>query len=148
MKIRINKFTFFLWILSSFFVMIFPVNRAYSNQENLYNPQGKRDPFLPLISQASRVVSGLLGVETIDEIVIEGVVYDPGKGSVVVVNGAVLKEGEELGHVKVLKVKPDGAYVSINGSEGFRKVYQEPVDVGTVTSAPSKPAKRSVKNNL
>ncbi len=146
MKRPLRKIKLFLWILSYFFVMIFPVNRAYSNQESLYNPQGKRDPFLPLISQSSRVVSGLLGVETLEEIVIEGVVYDPGKGSIVVANGAVLKEGETLGSVTVLKVRPDGAFVSVNGSEGFRKVYQEPTDVGTVTSAQkSKPAKRSVK---
>ena len=65
-----------------------------------------------------------MSVETIEELSVEGIVYDP-KGSVVIVNGTVLKEGEELGAVKVLKIQENGALFSINGVESFKPLYED-----------------------
>ena len=70
-------------------------------------------------------VENAQGVENIDELSIEGVVYDPARGSVVIVNGAILKEGEELGNVKVLEIKPEGAKFLVNGTTGFIPIYQD-----------------------
>jgi hypothetical protein len=52
-------------------------------------------------------------------------VYDPKKGSVVILNGSVLKEGEQLGSVKVLKIEKNGVRLSLGGSETFKALYQE-----------------------
>ena len=41
-----------------------------------------------------------------------------------IANGTLLKEGEEQGAVKVLKIEPGGAHFSVNGIEGFRAQYQ------------------------
>ena len=91
----------------------------------MYDAHSKRDPFVPLVTLSTKVSSGLLGVESIDEIVVEGVVYDANKGSIVIANGSVLKEGEEFGNVKVVAIKPNGAVFSINGAQDFKPLYQQ-----------------------
>lgn len=108
------------------FGMIYSPEAAIAaGERSLYDPHGKRDPFVPLVTLATKVSSSLLGVENIDEITVEGVVYDPKKGSVVIANGSVLKEGEEFGSVKVVSIKPNGAVFSINGVKDFKAMYQE-----------------------
>ena len=113
-----------LWVCFGMILMSCPVVSAA--EPTTYDAHGKRDPFVPLVTMAMKSSSsGLLSVENIDELSIEGVVYDPAHGSVVIVNGTILKEGEELGSVKVLEIKPEGAKFLINGMTGFKPIYQE-----------------------
>ena len=126
----------FLWHLSTAFGIIFAVTHAAAAQdvpaaqtarsaaEELYDARGRRDPFVPLVTLATRqVASGLMGVQSIDEISIQGVIYDPKNGSMVIVNDSLLKEGQEEGPVKVLKIDKDGALFSVNGIEGYKTQY-------------------------
>ena len=122
--IQIN---FFLWILFSAFGMIFPSAKVVAAESDLYNPQGKRDPFVPLVSLTMRETSGLVGIENIDDVTVEGVVFDEKKGSIAVINGSILKEGEEFGSLKVLRIKPDGVLFLLNGNETFKPLYKEEV---------------------
>jgi len=116
-----------LWNLLLCFGMILAVSRiVFAADEEMYDAHGKRDPFVPLVTSTMRSASsGLLGVDNIEDLSIEGIVYDPAHGSAVIVNGAILKEGEELGSVKVLEIKPEGAKFLINGLVGFKAIYQE-----------------------
>ena len=122
----ISHFLFFLWILGLTFGMIFPGTVA-AEEKKLYNVKGKRDPFVQLVGVSSKAsTGGLLGVETIEEILVEGIVIDANpKSSVVIVNGSVMKEGQEVGNVKLLKIESQGATFSVNGIEGYRALYQE-----------------------
>lgn len=126
-KIRRNgrQFRRFLWILSVGFGMIYPSYRTGAAEQVSYDSHGKRDPFMPLVTLTSRVASGLVGIENSDDIMVEGIVFDPKKGSVVIINGSVLKEGEEFGNLKVLKIRPDGAIFSVNGTECYKPLYQQ-----------------------
>ena len=121
---KLRRISLFLWILPAAFGMISAVS-ADAAEENLYSSHGKRDPFFPLVSQARRESAGLLGVQNVEDLEVQGVVYDPKNGSVVIVNGSVLREGEEMGSVKILKVTPEGAEFLVNGVEAFKPVYQE-----------------------
>ncbi|OIO37941.1 MAG: hypothetical protein AUJ72_03490 [Candidatus Omnitrophica bacterium CG1_02_46_14] len=122
-----QKKQFFLWnLLICFGMILSSLSFVNAAEQEMHNAHGKRDPFVPLVTTTMKSSSsGLLGIENIDELSIEGVVYDPGHGSVVIVNGAILKEGEELGSVKVLKISPEGARFLVNGAEGFKPIYQE-----------------------
>ncbi len=114
------------WILTLAFGII--MSDAASAAQSLYASKGRRDPFVPLITSSTKVslTSGLMGVETPDEIVVEGIMQDPDpKKSVVVMNGSVLREGEEVGNVKVLELRADGVVVSVNGEKVFKPLYQE-----------------------
>lgn len=112
----------------SVFGMIFSIEAVAAAGESLYNAHGKRDPFVPLVTLMSRSSSGLVSVEGPDDISIEGIVFDSKKGSIIIVNGAVLKEGEQYGGLKVLKIKPDGALFSVNNVEVFKRLYKQDQD--------------------
>lgn len=122
------------WILFAAFGMIFQMpawseslssSQTGTSEEALYSAHGRRDPFIPLISLTSRESSGLAGVESLDEVIVEGIVYDAKGGSIVIVNGVILKEGEERNALKVIGIKPSGAVLSVNGMEGFKPLYKE-----------------------
>ncbi len=119
-----SKSQFFLWILLTIFDMILPGRGLTADEKVAYNAHGHRDPFVPLVTLASKAAAGLAGVESTDDLSIEGVVYDPKRGSVVIVNGSVMKEGEELGTVKVLEIKPNGAWFLVSGTRAFKSIHQ------------------------
>ena len=118
-----------LWLFGlAFGVICLEISASFAAAEtSLYSAKGKRDPFMQLVaSGAIASASGLLSVESIEEVMVEGVVVDADpKQSVVVANGTVLKEGEEVGNVKVLQIKPEGAVFSVNGMEQYKPLYQE-----------------------
>ncbi len=114
---------FFLWILFFTFGIIIPVG-AFADEPS-YQSHEKRDPFTPLVTTSSRQSPGLMSIERIDDLVVEGVVYDPQKGSVVILNGTVLKEGEEIGGVKIKKIEKNGVRLVLNGAETFKSLYQD-----------------------
>lgn len=119
------KRKFFLWLLPLVFAMITGIAKPVNADEIAYDPHGKRDPFVPLVTLTSKDSTGLMGVESVDELSIEGLVYDSKNGSIVVINGSVLKEGDEVSGVKVLKIKTDGVTLSLNGVETFKPMYQD-----------------------
>ncbi len=121
-----NKIKRYRWIVCFSLAMIF-LSPAIGKGEDeiVYDSHGKRDPFVPLVTLTTRQVVGLIGIESLDEIIINGIVYDPKNGSMVIANGTVLKEGEESGSVKVLEIKPNGALFAINGVPGFKQTYEE-----------------------
>ena len=121
------RLQFFLWNLLFYFGMILASSSfTLASEQKMYDAHGRRDPFVPLVTTTMRSASsGLLSVENVDDLSVEGVVYDPAHGSVVIVNGAILKEGEGLGNVKVLEIKPEGAKFLINGMEAFKPIYQD-----------------------
>ena len=119
------KQRFFLWTLFPAFGIILTCGDLAAGETIAYNPRGRRDPFMPLVTSASKAATGLAGVESVEDVAIEGVVYDPKLGSVVVVKGTVMKEGEELGSVKVLEIKTNGAWFLLNGTRVFKAMYQK-----------------------
>ncbi|GEM_PF-380931 len=114
---------FFLWTLFFAFGIINFESSAFS-EEPAYDPHGRRDPLIPLVTLTAKASTGLAAVESVEDVMIEGIVYDPKAGSVVVVNGAVMKEGEESGNIKVLQIRGDGAWFSINGLRVYKPMYQ------------------------
>ncbi|MGH7197807.1 MAG: hypothetical protein ACREH5_03600 [Candidatus Omnitrophota bacterium] len=105
--------------------MILSASELFAAEEVLYDAAGKRDPFVPLFAVGGGEGGDLLSVNSVDELRVEGVVYDPAQGSIVVANGTVLKEGQEVGSVKVIRVGPKGAVFSVNGIEEFKPLYEE-----------------------
>src|SRR3989338_8509772 len=122
--IKFNHRFLFLWILAAGFGIILGMPEVGLAEGGVYNSHGRRDPFMQLVTKSSRQASGLLAVETPNDLVVEGIAYDQKKGSVVIVNGSVMREGEEVGAVKVIQIRPDGAVFSVNGMEEFKTMYQ------------------------
>jgi len=114
-----------LWILSLTFGTLCAIGGMSAADEARYDAYGKRDPFATVVSSMGREAGGLVGIESAEDLSIEGIVYDPKQGSIAIVNGSVIREEEESGSVKVLKIKPDGVLFLINGIERFKSIHPD-----------------------
>jgi hypothetical protein len=65
-----------------------------------YDSHGKRDPFL-IASKARTIIAEDDGMMT--HLKLEGVVVDPKGNSIAIVNGEMLKEGDQIGESIVVK---------------------------------------------
>ena len=76
----------------------------------------KRDPFVPLVGEGSSVYLSTLDMITNEkDIRLEGIIYDNVKESAAIINGEVVKEGQEVGFIKVLKIEQSGVSLSLEG---------------------------------
>jgi hypothetical protein len=85
-----------------------------------YDASGKRDPFVPLVTGDREAVRGLYGVETLDDLTIEGIVFDAAHGSIAIVNGEIVREGETRANLKIVKIQSNGVLFEINEIEQFK----------------------------
>lgn len=103
----------FLWI---FLIISSIINTSFASSEvALYRSESLRDPFKPLSTGEKREINGLDGVEGIQDIQINGIVFDPVLGSIVVINDIVMQEGQSVSNVTVIKIRKDNIEFEING---------------------------------
>lgn len=75
------------------------------DQKYTYTPQGRRDPFVPLVSPAGYLIN--LEEEEDAVIRLEGIMYDAKGDSMAIINGELLKVGEGINGVVVSKIEPN-----------------------------------------
>ncbi len=80
-----------------------------------YNPKGKRDPFIPLISESGGYASDAYEASAAEDIRLEGIVWDEMKGSIAIINGEIAKEGDAMGSIKILKINKDSVIFDVGG---------------------------------
>lgn len=81
--------------------------------EYKYEAGERRDPFIPLIMSQQRISLGLEAVETVDDVKFEGVIFDPSGSSIAVLNGEIVKEGEKIHNVEIVKIYDNSITVKI-----------------------------------
>lgn len=111
-------------MLSAAFLIILFLTPA-DGRDYKYFSKGKRDPFMPLVTGEMRTSLGLEAVEDIDDIRCEGVIFDPGAKSMVVLNDEVLKEGDKVNNVEVIKIGKDLVIIKIREKEHTIKLTEE-----------------------
>lgn len=115
----------FLWIFLANFSILHSIAYAEDSAQVVYDAKGRRDPFVPLGRRpGSAPLTGLEGVESIDDLTIEGVVVDPKKGSYVIVNGEILAAGQTKHGVKASEIRSDGVQFEIQGKSDFKRYSQ------------------------
>lgn len=82
-----------------------------------YDSKGKRDPFVPLISESGAYVSDAYGVSSVKDIRLEGIVWDESNGSIAIVNGEIVSEGQKIGIAEVVKIEKDAVLFEIDNQE-------------------------------
>ena len=107
-------------IMVVFFTDILAAEEAFK-----YNANSKRDPFTPLISETGNYASDAYEASAIEDIRLEGIVWDDLKGSIAIINGEIAKEGESLGAVKILKIEKDSVTFGVNGESIKIKLNKE-----------------------
>ena len=73
-------------------------------EEIRYDSQGRRDPFIPLVGPDGRVVRNTLDIS---DFKIEGVIFDPNGGSVVLIDGQFYKEGDNINGLNIISIMKD-----------------------------------------
>ncbi|MFH0877209.1 MAG: hypothetical protein V1863_03185 [Candidatus Omnitrophota bacterium] len=88
---------------------------AQPKQNSGYSPQGKRDPFVSLITPAGY----LLDLEPQDdsELRLEGIMFDANGDSVAIINGELIRVGETIGDVVVGGIEKDRVTVIKNNEK-------------------------------
>ena len=86
----------------------------FSKEEFVYNDNEKRDPFVPLITDSVRFGAGLVGIGSIDDITLEGIVWDPVGESLVILNGMILKEHEEVNNIRIVSIESKKITIAID----------------------------------
>ncbi|MFA5096289.1 MAG: hypothetical protein WC478_03000 [Candidatus Omnitrophota bacterium] len=91
-------------------LLLFLVCPGYSPAQSdfIYQPQGKRNPFIPLVSKDGR----LLRLDKEEEkgktdLMVDGIIYDKQGVSYALVNGRVAAIGDYSGEYRVLKIEDD-----------------------------------------
>jgi len=67
-----------------------------SGKRFIYDSKKKRDPFIPLVGKGMRLLVPQ-GVKSIENIILEGIVFDSEQGSLAIINNEIFKEGDSIG---------------------------------------------------
>ena len=78
-----------------------------------YETGDRRDPFMPPIVSQKRLSVGLDAVESIEDVKFEGVIYDPIGGSIAVLNSEVVREGDKVNNVEIVRICDDTVILRI-----------------------------------
>lgn len=84
-------------------------------ERSIYDSKGKRDPFTPLITGTGSGYTGLSDVETLNDLMLEGILWDGEGSSIAVLNGAIVKEGDVINNILVSEILPGRVLLEIEG---------------------------------
>ena len=96
-----------------FLIITLATQDLIAQDKYMYYSKGKRDPFISLITSMARISLGLQVVETVEDIKLEGVIFDPFGKSMAVLNGEVVKEGDKIHNVEIVKIYNDAISIKI-----------------------------------
>ena len=90
-----------------------------------YDSYGKRDPFVPLVGAAARARnSGVGGVLSVDDVVLQGIVVDANGKRNVIINGEILGEGDTKESITVKSIGKNDVVIRIDDEEHTLKLYE------------------------
>ncbi len=100
-----------------------------------YQSRGKRDPFVPLLTEDGRRIhppgldeqTGLIA----SGLNLQGVVLGKGRDSFAVINDRIFREQEEMEGIKVLKIEPNRVTILMDGQEVELTVHQPTEETST-----------------
>lgn len=97
--LRVKKIFFVIYILNIIFCSDILAQEAF-----IYDAQGKRNPFIPLITSSGRVLK-VEQAEGMSGLLVDGIVFDKNGLSYALVNGDVVRIGDEIAGYQVLKIE-------------------------------------------
>ena len=85
-----------------------------SKKKLSYEDKGLRDPFYPVVSPEGYLLINLQPATEMSDIHLEGIIYDPRGVSFAIINGTVLKEFDQIGGFKLIKIEKNEVSVEKN----------------------------------
>ena len=107
----------FIFLTFSFF--LFPFSFIYALEDTIfkYETGVNRDPFIPLVTKDGKLTITYGTLNSINDVILEGILYDPSGESVVIMNDLVLKEGGRAGGIEVKKIEEDRVILFFEGKD-------------------------------
>lgn len=100
------------------FVVVLAQSIAFSAEEQfVYDAHGKHDPFNPLVTPTGSVQIYDADL-TASDMTLEGILEDPDGNSAAIINGKILKIGEQIGPYLIQSIGSDHVIILKDG-EGF-----------------------------
>lgn len=93
--------------ISSIIISLIFIGLIFAADEFIYNSKGKRDPFIPLVTSDGRFLKLDKEEEAPAGLLVEGIIYDKQGLSYAIVNGEVVKIGDNVGEYQVLKIEAE-----------------------------------------
>lgn len=87
------------------------------SSEFIYDAHEKRNPFVPLVSADGRILEPQASKKTAGEVYIEGIIYDAAGSSYAVINGEIVKAGDNVGNYQVIRIEPQKIIFLQEGKE-------------------------------
>jgi len=84
-------------------IAVFLATTCFAQENFVYDSKGKRDPFMPLVTSLGYIVN----VEEelfASEMNLEGIIYDNRGQSLAIINGKVVKTGDNIGVYTVIEI--------------------------------------------
>lgn len=90
--------------------------------EIAYDAGKRRDPFVPLNGAEGASVTG-----SSSGFKLEGIIYDPGARSMVILNGKSYLAGDSVEDTTIVKIEKDYVVISADGEEKTLRMREEPL---------------------
>ena len=98
---------------------------AFAEEAYVYDPHGKRDPFVPLLGVSARAAGSLEDIMGIEDVSLQGVAVDSTGGKVVVINGEMIAEGQTIGRLTIKKILNEEVVLIIDENEYTLNIYKD-----------------------
>jgi hypothetical protein len=98
----------------------------YAREDSLfeYESSENRDPFIPLVTKDGKLTVRYGTIDSIDDVILEGILFDKDGESVVIMNDLVLKESDKIGSMQVKKIEKDRVILSFKGEDHTFKLKE------------------------
>ena len=132
MKPNNMKKTISIIILPVYFILLtlsclfYPLSLVSAQEEALfkYENNQNRDPFILLVTKDGKFTVTYGTIDSIDDVILEGILYDENGKSVVVMNDLVLKEHDKIGKIQVKKIEKDRVILFYKGEDHTFKLKE------------------------
>ncbi len=115
---------YFILLILSF--LFYPLSLVSAQEEALfkYENNQNRDPFILLVTKDGKFTVTYGTIDSIDDVILEGILYDENGKSVVVMNDLVLKEHDKIGKIQVKKIEKDRVILFYKGEDHTFKLKE------------------------
>ena len=97
----------------------------YAAEEKFtYKSKGRRDPFIPLIGKGAELLISQ-EMNSIEGIVLQGIIFDPERESLAIVNGEIFKEGQPVGGFMLSRINERNIILIRDGKNYIVNLVEE-----------------------
>ncbi len=96
---------------------------SFAGEKFVYEKRN-RDPFQSLVTEDGKLLFGS-GILSLEDVYLEGIVWDPNGESVAMINGMILRQGDRIGDLQILKIESDRVVLEADGEERSLLLQEE-----------------------